>query len=189
MKTRVLLFVFVLWISLCFTSVSAVASGPIKVSDKLIERINHKNKCYAKTPLKIRLTLISMPSQHSEQVQKVKNNQVLILLMDKNLRIKVGSKMQKILSVSKCNTIILYVSKYLRSNDKIKQNQGLEKAVNAIYTIIDKEYNLPFDSSDLTSKEMDKILHPQRNNLIWTVVVVVIFSFIITYTQRRRFSL
>lgn len=41
MKTRVLLFVFVLWISLCFTSVSAVASGPIKVSDKLIERINH----------------------------------------------------------------------------------------------------------------------------------------------------
>ncbi|MCT7700359.1 MAG: TPM domain-containing protein, partial [Lactobacillus iners] len=105
MKTRVLLFVFVLWISLCFTSVSAVASGPIKVSDKLIERINHKNKCYAKTPLKIRLTLISMPSQHSEQVQKVKNNQVLILLMDKNLRIKVGSKMQKILSVSKCNAI------------------------------------------------------------------------------------
>lgn len=179
MKTRVLLFVFVLWISLCFTSVSAVASGPIKVSDKLIERINHKNKCYAKTPLKIRLTLISMPSQHSEQVQKVKNNQVLILLMDNDLRIKVGSKMQKILSVSK----------YLRSNDKIKQNQGLEKAVNAIYTIIDQEYNLPFDSSDLTSKEMDKILHPQRNNLIWTVVVVVIFSFIITYTQRRRFSL
>lgn len=189
MKTRVLLFVFVLWISLCFTSVSAVASGPIKVSDKLIERINHKNKCYAKIPLKIRLTLISMPSQHSEQVQKVKNNQVLILLMDNDLRIKVGSKMQKILSVSKCNAIILYVSKYLRSNDKIKQNQGLEKAVNAIYTIIDQEYNLPFDSSDLTSKEMDKILHPQRNNLIWTVVVVVIFSFIITYTQRRRFSL
>ena len=97
--------------------------------------------------------------------------------------------MQKILSASKCNAIILYVSKYLRSNDKIKQNQGLEKAVNAIYTIIDQEYNLPFDSSDLTSKEMDKILHPQRNNLIWTVVVVVIFSFIITYTQRRRFSL
>lgn len=189
MKTRVLLFVFVLWISLCFTSVSAGASCPIKVSDKLIERINHKNKRYAKTPLKIRLKLLSMSAQHSEQVQKVKNNQVLILLMDKNLRIKVGSKMQKILSVSKCNAIILYVSKYLRSNDKIKQNQGLEKAVNAIYTIIDKEYNLPFDSSDLTAKEMDKILHPQRNNLIWTVVVVVIFSFIITYTQRRRFSL
>ena len=124
-----------MWISLCFTSVSAVASGSIKVSDKLIERINHKNKCYAKTPLKIRLTLISMPSQHPEQVQKVKNNQVLILLMDNNLRIKVGSKMQKILSVSKCNAIILYVSKYLRSNDKIKQNQGLEKAVNAIYIL------------------------------------------------------